>query len=45
VLGRGAFGKVTLVEKKDTKELFAMKSLKKEEIKDDEQMQHVKTER
>jgi hypothetical protein len=31
-LGRGAYGKVTLVSKKDTKELFAMKCLKKEEI-------------
>jgi len=32
VLGRGAFGKVMLVEKKNTKEIFAMKSLRKEDI-------------
>jgi len=32
VLGRGAFGKVMLVEKKMSKELFAMKSLRKEDI-------------
>ena len=29
VIGRGAFGKVMLVEKKKTKEMFAMKSLRK----------------
>ena len=32
VLGRGAFGKVMLVEKKDSKEIYALKSLRKEEI-------------
>jgi len=35
-LGRGAFGKVMLVEKKDTKEIYALKSLRKEEIIDKE---------
>ena len=32
VLGKGAFGTVLLVEKKNTKELFAMKSINKEDI-------------
>jgi serum/glucocorticoid-regulated kinase 2 len=32
VLGKGAFGTVLLVEKKNTKELFAMKSLNKEDV-------------
>jgi serine/threonine protein kinase len=32
VIGRGSFGKVFLVQKKDTKEHFAMKVLKKENI-------------
>ena len=32
VIGRGSFGKVFLVRKRDTKELFAMKVLKKENI-------------
>ena len=34
VLGRGAFGKVMLVEKKDTKEIYALKSLRKEDLID-----------
>jgi serum/glucocorticoid-regulated kinase 2 len=45
VLGRGAFGKVMLVEKKDTKEIFAIKSLRKEELIDKEQIEHTKTEK
>lgn len=45
VLGRGAFGKVMLVEKKDTKELFALKSLHKENIIEKEQIEHTRTER
>jgi serum/glucocorticoid-regulated kinase 2 len=45
VLGRGAFGKVMLVEKKDTKEIFAMKSLRKEELIDKDQVEHTKTEK
>eukprot|EP01017_Pseudomicrothorax_dubius_P030675 TRINITY_DN3847_c0_g3_i2.p2 TRINITY_DN3847_c0_g3~~TRINITY_DN3847_c0_g3_i2.p2 ORF type:complete len:554 (+),score=180.33 TRINITY_DN3847_c0_g3_i2:2572-4233(+) len=45
VLGRGAFGKVMLVEKKDTKELFALKSLHKDNIIEKEQIEHTRTER
>jgi serum/glucocorticoid-regulated kinase 2 len=35
-LGRGAFGKVMLCEKKDSKELFAIKSLRKAEVIENE---------
>lgn len=45
VVGRGAFGKVMLVEKKDTKQIYAMKSVHKERIIDRSQLEHVKTER
>jgi len=45
VLGRGAFGKVMLVEHKATKEIFAMKSLRKEELIDKDQIEHTKTEK
>jgi hypothetical protein len=34
VIGRGSFGKVFLVEKKDSKEVYAMKSLRKDVILD-----------
>lgn len=32
VLGRGAFGKVMLVEKKDSGEWFAMKTIRKDDV-------------
>jgi len=32
LLGKGSFGEVYLVEKKDTQEIFAMKSLDKSRI-------------
>lgn len=34
-----------LVEKKDTKEIFAMKSLRKEDLIDKDQVEHTKTEK
>ena len=45
LLGKGAFGKVLLVTKKDTGQLYAMKSLKKELIEQRNQKVHTKTER
>lgn len=45
VLGKGAFGTVLLVEKKDTKELFAMKSINKDDIVKKDQIEHTKTEK
>jgi len=45
VLGRGAFGKVMLVKKKDTSEMFALKSMKKAELVAKDQVEHTKTEK
>ena len=45
VLGRGAFGKVMLCEKKDSKKVFAVKSLRKEDIIAKDQLDYIKTER
>lgn len=45
VLGRGAFGKVMLVEKKDTNEWFAMKTIKKDDVIEKDQLEHTKTEK
>jgi serine/threonine protein kinase len=39
VLGKGAFGKVYLVQKKDTKDVYAMKSLRKDTIIDLQQLE------
>lgn len=41
VVGRGTFGKVCLVEYKNTGELYAMKSIKKDMILDTEQLDNI----
>lgn len=43
VLGKGAFGTVLLVEKKGTKDVFAMKSISKDDIIKKDQLEHTKT--
>lgn len=45
VIGRGSFGKVMLVRKKDTKAIYAMKILRKENIIARNQVEHTKAER
>lgn len=43
MLGKGAFGTVLLVEKKGSKELFAMKSISKDDVIKKDQLEHTKT--
>jgi len=45
VIGRGGFGRVLLVEKKDTKQVYAMKVLKKSVIAARGEVEHTRTER
>jgi serum/glucocorticoid-regulated kinase 2 len=45
VIGKGSFGKVLLVSKKDTGQLYAMKVLKKDALIKRNQVQHTKAER
>lgn len=45
VIGKGSYGKVTLVKKKDTGKLYALKALKKAEIIRRNQVEHTMTER
>lgn len=45
VIGRGAYGEVRLVQKKDTGHVYAMKILKKSEMLAREQVAHVRAER
>jgi serum/glucocorticoid-regulated kinase 2 len=45
VLGKGSFGKVMLVRKKDTKDIFAMKTLRKAALIKRNQIEHTATER
>jgi serine/threonine protein kinase len=43
VLGKGAFGTVLLVEKKKTKDWYAMKSISKDDIIKKDQVEHTRT--
>ena len=45
VIGKGSYGKVMLVKKKDTGQLYALKVLKKAEIIRRNQVEHTMTER
>jgi serine/threonine protein kinase len=45
MIGRGAYGKVFLVRKKDSDEVCAMKILKKKEMIKRDQVLHIKTEK
>ncbi|KAI8325367.1 kinase-like protein [Martensiomyces pterosporus] len=45
VIGRGAFGEVRLVQKKDTGKIFAMKILRKNDMIKKDQLAHVRAER
>ena len=45
VIGKGSYGTVLLVEKKDDKQIYAMKILKKKAMIKRNQVNHIKTER
>merc|ERR1719357_1877833 len=45
IIGRGAFGEVRLVQKKDTGHVYAMKMLRKKDMMEKEQVAHVRAER
>ncbi|KAJ1941182.1 Serine/threonine-protein kinase [Linderina macrospora] len=45
VIGRGAFGEVRLVQKRDTGKIFAMKVLRKNDMIKKDQLAHVRAER
>lgn len=45
VIGKGSFGKVTLVRKKDNSKIFAMKVLSKPNVVKRKQVEHTRTER
>ena len=45
MIGKGSYGKVLLVEKKDTGKMYALKILKKNEILKRNQLEHTMDER
>lgn len=45
LIGRGAFGEVRVVRKRGTKEIFAMKSMRKEDMVKQNQVAHIRAER
>jgi len=45
IIGRGAFGEVRVVKKKDDQEVYAMKTMLKKEMIDKNQVAHIKAER
>eukprot|EP00494_Astrolonche_serrata_P030064 UN30331 len=45
VIGKGAFGEVRVVRQKDSKDIYAMKSLLKSEILQKQQVTHVRAEK
>ena len=45
LIGKGAYGKVFLVRKKDSEKIYAMKILKKKEMMIKDQVLHIKTEK
>jgi len=45
IIGRGAFGEVRVVKKKDDGEVYAMKTMLKKEMIDKNQVEHIKAER
>ena len=45
LIGKGSYGKVLLVKKNDDNTIYAMKILKKDQMKKKNQIEHVKTER
>ena len=45
IIGRGAFGEVRVARKKDTKQVYAMKIMKKSEMVKKNQVAHIRAER